>query len=229
MMQIDIITVHPELLDGPLNHSIVQRARNKSLVDISIHNLRDFSNSPNKKIDDYQYGGGAGMVMMIEPIAKAIDHFKSKRRYDEIILFTPDGELYNQPMANHLSMAGNLLMLCGHYKGVDERIKEHYITMEISIGDYVLTGGELPAAVVCDSIIRLIPGAIGNESSALNDSFQDNLLSPPLYTRPEVFNGLKVPDILLSGNQKLIDEWRMKESIKKTQKRRPDLLKENNQ
>lgn len=224
-MHIDIITVLPKLIESPLQHSIVKRAIDKKLVKINIINLRDYASGKYKSADDYMYGGGAGMVMMIEPIAKCIEKLKKKRTYDEIIYMTPDGELFNQKMANNLSLKKNIILLCGHYKGVDDRVREHFITKEISIGDYVLSGGEIPAAVVCDSIIRLLPGAISDETSALTDSFQDNLLSPPVYTRPSDFKGLKIPDILLSGNTKEVEEWRYNKSLERTQKRRPDLLK----
>lgn len=225
MLRIDIITVLPELLESPFNHSIVKRARQKGLVEINLIHLRDFATNKHRSVDDYAYGGGAGMVMMIEPIAACIAQLKSERPYDEVIYMSPDGELLDQPLSNRLSLQQNLIVLCGHYKGIDERIREHLITREISIGNYVLSGGELAAAVLCDSIIRLIPGAISDETSALSDSFQDNLVAPPVYTRPADFNGWKVPDILLSGNEKLISEWLHNQSIKRTQERRPDLLK----
>ncbi|MFM7768536.1 MAG: tRNA (guanosine(37)-N1)-methyltransferase TrmD, partial [Bacteroidota bacterium] len=225
MLRIDIITVLPELLESPFNHSIVKRARQKGLVEINLIHLRDFATNKHRSVDDYAYGGGAGMVMMIEPIAACIDQLKSERTYDEVIYMSPDGELLDQPLSNRLSLQQNLIVLCGHYKGIDERIREHLITKEISIGNYVLSGGELAAAVLCDSIIRLIPGAISDETSALSDSFQDNLVAPPVYTRPADFNGWKVPDILLSGNEKLISEWLYNQSVKRTQERRPELLK----
>lgn len=225
MLRIDIITVLPELLESPFNHSIVKRARQKGLVEINLIHLRDFATNKHRSVDDYAYGGGAGMVMMIEPIAACIAQLKSERPYDEVIYMSPDGELLDQPLSNRLSLQQNLIVLCGHYKGIDERIREHLITREISIGNYVLSGGELAAAVLCDSIIRLIPGAISDETSALSDSFQDNLVAPPVYTRPADFNGWKVPDILLSGNEKLISEWLHNQSIKRTQERRPNLLK----
>lgn len=225
MLHIDIITVLPELLESPFNHSIVKRARQKGLIEINLIHLRDFATNKHRSVDDYAYGGGAGMVMMIEPIAACINHLKSERPYDEVIYMSPDGELLDQPLSNRLSMQQNLIVLCGHYKGIDERIREHLITKEISIGNYVLSGGELAAAVLCDSIIRLIPGAISDETSALSDSFQDNLVAPPVYTRPADFNGWKVPDILLSGNEKLISEWLHNQSVKRTQERRPDLMK----
>ena len=230
-MNIDIITVLPKLIESPLQHSIVKRAIDKKLVTINIINLRDYATDKHRSTDDYMYGGGAGMVMMIEPIARCIENLQknlqlqSGEKYNEIIYMTPDGELFNQKTANNLSQQKNLIILCGHYKGIDERIRENFITKEISIGDYVLSGGEIPAVVVCDSIIRLIPGVISDETSALTDSFQDNLLSPPVYTRPADFNGNKVPDILLSGNTKQVEEWRHDKALERTKKRRPDLLK----
>ena len=223
-MRIDIITVLPDLLQSPFQHSIIKRAQEKKLVEIHLVNLRDYANDNYNSIDDYSYGGGAGMVMMIEPIAKCIEQLKSQRKYDEVIYMSPDGELLNQKIANHISLYNNIIILCGHYKGIDERVREHFITKEISIGDYVLSGGELAAAVLCDSIIRIIPGVISDETSALFDSFQDGLIAPPVYTRPYDFNGIKVPDILLSGNEKNIDEWRLQQSIERTKKRRPNLL-----
>jgi tRNA (guanine37-N1)-methyltransferase len=222
-MRIDIITVLPELMDSPLSHSIVKRAREKGLVEINVINLRDFTNDKYKSVDDYAFGGGAGMVMMIEPVYKALEKLKSERDYDEIIYTSPDGEPLNQKMANRLSMNTNIIILAGHYKGVDQRIRDHLITKEISIGDYVLSGGELPAAVITDAIVRLIPGAISDEQSALSDSFQDDLLAPPLFTRPADFNGMKVPDILLSGNTGEIDKWRHEQSLERTRKLRPNL------
>ena len=225
-MRIDIITVLPELLEGPLNCSILKRAQEKKLAEIVIHNLRDYSTNKHRRVDDYPFGGTAGMVMQIEPVDRAIAHLRSERSYDEIIYTSPDGETFNQPMANALSMSENLIILCGHYKGIDYRIREHLITKEISIGDYVLTGGELAAAVMCDAIIRLIPGAIGDEQSALSDSFQDNLLAAPIYTRPAEYNGWKVPDILLSGHQRKIEEWQHDMSVERTRRLRPDLLGE---
>jgi tRNA (guanine37-N1)-methyltransferase len=225
-MRIDIITVVPDLLKSPFEASILKRAIEKGLVEIHFHNLRDYTTSNYKQIDDYQYGGGAGMVMMVEPIDKCISKLKSERDYDEVIYLTPDGEVLNQNMANTLSLKGNLIMLCGHYKGVDQRVRDLFITKEISIGDYVLSGGELAAAVLCDSIIRLIPGVLGNETSALTDAFQDNLLSPPIYTRPANYKGLEVPEILLSGHQKKIDNWRDDKALQRTKDRRPDLLEE---
>lgn len=224
-MRIDIITVLPQLLESPFQHSILKRAIEKGIVEVNLINLRDYSTHKQKSVDDYAFGGGAGMVMGIEPIANCINALKAERQYDEVIYTSPDGETLNQKMANHLSTFKNIIILCGHYKGVDERVRQHLITREISIGDYVLSGGELAAAVICDSIIRLIPGAISDETSALTDSFQDNLLAPPVYTRPAEYNGWKVPDILLSGHNKKIEEWRHEQSIERTQKRRPDLLK----
>ena len=223
-MRIDIITALPSLLESPFNDSILKRAVEKKIVDINIHNLRDYSENKQKSIDDYAFGGGAGMVLSIEPIYKCIEKLKSKIIYDEIIYMTPDGEKLNQSISNQISLKKNLIILCGHYKGIDERVREHLITKEISIGDFVLSGGELPAAVLCDSIIRLIPGVLNNESSALSDSFQDNLLAPPVYTRPSDFNNWTVPDVLTSGDLKAIEEWRHNESMKRTKDRRPDLL-----
>src|SRR4030095_4098733 len=211
-MRIDVITVLPELLESPLSHSIMKRAQSKGLLQVFVHQLRQWAVNEYGQVDDYQYGGGAGMVMMCEPLSKAIDHLKSERTYDEIIYLTPDGKTFNQKTANHLSLKENLLLICGHYKGIDERIRDHYVTMEISIGDYVLSGGELAAAVLIDAIGRLIPGVLNDETSALTDSFQDNLLSPPVYTRPADFRGWKVPDILLSGDLKKIDEWRQEQA-----------------
>ena len=225
-MRIDILTVVPELLESPLNHSIVQRAKDKGLVEIHIHNLRDYGKGKYRQVDDYSFGGDAGMVMMIEPIYTLIEELKSQREYDEIIYTSPDGEILNQGISNQLSCKENIIILCGHYKGVDHRVREHLITKEISVGDYVLSGGEIPAAIICDSIIRLIPGAIGDETSALSDSFQDNLLAPPVYTRPAEFNGWKVPEVLLSGNPKLIKKWQEDESLKRTKELRPHLLSE---
>lgn len=225
-MRIDIITVVPDLLKSPFEASILKRAIEKGLVEVHLHNLRDYVIDNYKQIDDYQFGGGAGMVMMIEPIDKCLTHLKSEREYDEIIYMTPDGERFNQKTANKLSMAKNLIILCGHYKGVDQRVREHFITKEISIGDYVLSGGELGAAVVSDAIIRLIPGVLGNETSALTDSFQDNLLAPPVYTRPADYKGWQVPEILTSGNFPKIEEWREEQAWLRTKKLRPDLLDE---
>ena len=223
-MRIDIITVLPELLQSPLNYSILKRAQDKKLVEIVVHNLRDYSLDKHRRVDDYPFGGEAGMVMQIEPVDRAITQLKSERNYDEVIFTTPDGERYDQPMANRLSMAGNLIILCGHYKGIDYRIREHFVTKEVTIGDYVLTGGELAAAIMCDAIVRLIPGAIGDEQSALSDSFQDNLLAPPVYTRPAEYKGWRVPDVLLSGHQRKIDEWKHEQSLERTRRLRPDLL-----
>lgn len=225
-MRIDIISAAPDLLESPFNHSIIKRAKDKGLVEIHIHNLREFGQGNYRQIDDMQFGGGAGMVLMIEPIAKCIDQLQSERTYDEVIYMTPDAKTLTQGVCNALSLKGNLLILTGHYKGVDQRIRDTYITQEISIGDYVLTGGELAAAVLCDSIVRLIPGVIGDETSALTDSFQDNLLSPPVYTRPSDYKGMKVPEILLSGNFPKIEDWRTEQAYKRTQEIRPDLLDE---
>lgn len=227
-MRIDIITVLPELLKSPFEASILKRAQDKGLVEVHFHNLRDYSLGKYKQVDDYQYGGGAGMVMMIEPIDKCISKLQSERTYDEIIYLTPDGETLNQRIANELSLKGNIIMLCGHYKGVDQRVRDYFVTREISIGDYVLSGGELAAAVLADSIIRLIPGVLNDETSALSDSFQDNLLAPVVYTRPAEYKGMKVPDILLSGDFPKIDEWRHQNALERTQQRRPDLLKKTN-
>ena len=223
-MRIDIITVLPELLQSPLNYSILKRAQDKKLVEIVVHNLRDYSLDKHRRVDDYPFGGEAGMVMQIEPVDRAITQLKSERNYDEVIFTTPDGERFDQPMANRLSMAGNLIILCGHYKGIDYRIREHFVTKEVTIGDYVLTGGELAAAIMCDAIVRLIPGAIGDEQSALSDSFQDNLLAPHVYTRPAEYKGWRVPDVLLSGHQRKIDEWKHEQSLERTRRLRPDLL-----
>ncbi|MBP5474086.1 MAG: tRNA (guanosine(37)-N1)-methyltransferase TrmD [Bacteroidales bacterium] len=223
-MRIDILTVLPELLESPLNYSIVQRAKDKGLVEINVINLRDFTTDKHKTVDDYAFGGGAGMVMMIEPVYKAITHLTSERHYDEIIYTSPDGKRFDQKMANRMSLYNNILILAGHYKGVDQRIRENLITTEISVGDYVLSGGEIPAAIITDAIVRLIPGAIGDEQSALSDSFQDELLAPPVYTRPAEFNGWKVPDILLSGNTAEIDKWKFEQSVERTRQLRPDLL-----
>lgn len=223
-MRIDILTVIPEMLQGPLTCSILQRAQNKGLAEIVVHNLRDYSTNKHRKVDDYPFGGEAGMVMQIEPIDRCIAALKEQRDYDEVIFTSPDGEILDQPMANSLSLAQNLIILCGHYKGVDYRIREHLVTKEISIGDYVLTGGELPAAIIADAIVRLIPGVIGDEQSALSDSFQDNLLAPPVYTRPAEYKGWRVPDILLSGHQAKIDEWRYDQALERTRCLRPDLL-----
>lgn len=225
-MRIDIITVMPEMLVSPLNTSILKRAQDKGLVEIVIHDLRDYSTNKHRRVDDYPFGGEAGMVMQIEPVDRAISHLKSQREYDEVIFTSPDGEVLNQPMANKLSLSENLIILCGHYKGIDYRIREHLITKEISIGDYVLTGGELPAAVIADAVVRLIPGAIGDEQSALSDSFQDNLLAPPVYTRPAEYKGWRVPDILLSGHEAKISDWKHEMAVKRTMELRPDLLKD---
>lgn len=223
-MRIDIITVLPELIEGAINHSILKRARDKSLADIQLINLRDYSTNKHKKVDDYAFGGSAGMVLQIEPVERAINDLKSQREYDEVIYTSPDGEVLNQKIANTLSLTKNLIILCGHYKGIDHRIREHLITREISIGDYVLTGGELAAAIIADATVRLIPGVISDEQSALTDCFQDDLLSPPVYTRPAEYNGWKVPDVLLSGNFKKIAEWEMEQSVERTKQLRPDLM-----
>jgi tRNA (guanine37-N1)-methyltransferase len=223
-MRIDIITVLPEMLESPLNCSILKRAQDKGLAEIVVHNLRDYTINKHRKVDDYPFGGEAGMVMTVQPVDACISHLKSQREYDEVIFTSPDGETLTQPMANSLSMLDSIIILCGHYKGVDYRIREHLVTKEISIGDYVLTGGELPAVVIADSIVRLIPGAIGDEQSALSDSFQDNLLAPPVYTRPAEYNGWKVPDILLSGHEAKIAEWRHEQALERTRRLRPDLL-----
>lgn len=223
-MRIDIISAVPELLDSPLNHSIIKRAKDKGLVQIHTHNLRDYSTDKHRHIDDYAFGFGAGMVLQIEPIDRVISQLKSERNYDEIIYTSPDGEVFNQQLANRLSLYENIIILCGHYKGIDHRVREHLITKEISIGDFVLTGGELPAAMMTDAIVRLIPGAIGDETSALSDSFQDNLLAPPVYTRPAEYKGWKVPDILLSGHQAKIEDWLHEQSVERTKALRPDLM-----
>lgn len=225
-MRIDILTVLPELLNSPFKYSILKRAVSKGIVEIMIHNIRDYSPNKHKQVDDYAFGGGAGMVMSIEPIDRLISKLKKERPYDEIIYLSPDGEQFKQQTANYLSTLENIILLCGHYKGVDQRVRDHLITQEISIGDYVLTGGELAAAIVTDSIVRLVPGVISDETSALTDSFQDNLLSPPVYTRPAVYKDWKVPEILLSGNAKEIDNWRLEKSVENTQKKRPDLLRQ---
>lgn len=223
-MRIDIISCLPDLLESPFNHSIIKRAQDKKCVEIHVHDLRDYAINKQRQVDDYQYGGGAGMVLMIEPIDRCISKLKSKRGYDEIIYLSPDGELLSQPMANTLSLNKNLIMLCGHYKGIDERVREHIITKEISIGDYVLSGGELAAIVLSDAIIRLIPGVLSDETSALSDSFQDRLIAPPVYTRPAEYQGFKVPEILLSGHTAKIEEWRHKQSTQRTKERRPGLM-----
>ena len=223
-MRIDILTIHPELLKSPFEHSILQRAIDKKIVEIRLHDIRSYSTDKHKKVDDYQFGGGAGMVMCIQPIADCIDKLKLERKYDAVVYMTPDGERLDQSIANQYSTFENIIILCGHYKGVDQRIRDHYITHELSIGDFVLTGGELAAALFCDSIIRLIPGVISDETSALTDSFQDNLLAPPVYTRPAEYNNWKVPEILLKGNFPKIEEWRLEQAVERTKKRRPDLL-----
>jgi len=225
-MRIDIITVLPELLKSPFEASILKRAIDADLVSVHFHNLRDYSTNKHKSVDDTQFGGGAGMVMMVEPIDKCISKLKAERDYDEVIYMTPDGETLNQSIANQLSMKGNLILLCGHYKGVDQRVRDQFITREISIGDYVLSGGELGAAVLCDSIIRLIPGVLGNETSALTDSFQDGLLAPPIYTKPRDYKGWKVPELLVSGDFPKIEKWREEQALERTKKQRPDLLKD---
>ncbi|MCC6634046.1 MAG: tRNA (guanosine(37)-N1)-methyltransferase TrmD [Chitinophagaceae bacterium] len=224
-MNIDIISVAPELLDSPFAHSIMKRAKEKKLLQIQVHNLRNWAINKHGQIDDYQYGGGAGMVMMCEPLVNAIEALQQQKKFDEIIFMTPDGEPFTQQKANQLSLKENILIICGHYKGIDERIREHYVTLEISIGDYVLSGGELAAAVVVDAIGRIIPGVLNDETSALTDSFQDNLLAPPVYTRPANFKGWQVPDVLLQGDTKKIEDWRLEQSIIRTQKKRPNLLK----
>jgi tRNA (guanine37-N1)-methyltransferase len=225
-MRIDIVTCLPDLLDGPLENSIVGRARERKLVDIHVHDLRDYSTDKHRRVDDYQYGGGAGMVLQIEPIDRCIAQLAAQRHYDEIIYMSPDGELLDQPLANSLSQYENLILLCGHYKGVDERVRQSIITREISIGDYVLSGGELGALVLSDALIRLLPGVLSDESSALSDSFQDKLIAPPVYTRPAVYKNLKVPEVLLSGHAARIEQWRTEQSLKRTQERRPKLLEE---
>ncbi|MEM1220353.1 MAG: tRNA (guanosine(37)-N1)-methyltransferase TrmD [Bacteroidota bacterium] len=223
-MRIDILSVQPDLLESPFAHSIMKRARQKGLLEIVVHDLREYGFGKHKQLDDYQYGGGAGMVMMLEPVVHCIEKLQAERKYDELIFMTPDGERLHQQMANQLSLRENILILCGHYKGIDERIREHFITQEISIGDYVLSGGELPAAVLVDTIGRLLPGVLNDETSALFDSFQDDLLAPPVYTRPAEFRGWKVPDILLSGHTRAIEEWRYEQSVERTKRRRPDLF-----
>jgi tRNA (guanine37-N1)-methyltransferase len=223
-MRIDILTVLPELIESPLGHSIIKRAKEKGIVEIVIHNIRDYSHNKQKQVDDYAFGGGAGMVMSIEPIDHLISKLKAERTYDEIIYLTPDGELFSQKTANHIATLENIILLCGHYKGVDQRVRDHLVTREISIGDYVLSGGELAAAVIADCIVRLLPGGISDETSALTDSFQDGLLAPPVYTRPAIYKGWKIPDILLSGHQEKIDLWRHQQSEERTRKLRPDLM-----
>jgi len=223
-MRIDILTVVPEMLEGPLNCSILGRAQAKGLVEIAVHNLRDFTTNKHRKVDDYPFGGEAGMVMQIEPVDRAISALKAERDYDEVIFTSPDGELLTQPMANSLSLLQNVIILCGHYKGVDWRIREHLVTKEISIGDFVLTGGEIPAVIIADAMVRLVPGVIGDEQSALSDCFQDGLLAPPIYTRPADYKGWKVPDILLSGHQAKIDAWRYEQALERTRTLRPDMM-----
>ena len=223
-MRIDIITVLPEMLQGPLNCSILERAQKRGLAEIKVHNLRDYTTNKHRKVDDYPFGGEAGMVMQVEPVDRCISALKAEREYDEVIFTAPDGELLTQPMANRLSLLNNIIILCGHYKGIDYRIREHLITREISVGDYVLTGGELPAAIIADAVVRLIPGVLGDEQSALKDSFQDGLLEPPIYTRPADYNGWRVPDILLSGHEARIAEWRREQAIARTRRLRPGLL-----
>jgi len=228
-MRIDILTLFPEMFEGPLSESIIKRAREKGIVEIHFHDIREYSTDKHNRVDDYPFGGGAGMVMQIEPISILIEELRSQRSYDEIIYMTPDGNRLNQKTVNQLSLKGNMMILCGHYKGVDQRVRDQYITMEISIGDYVLTGGELAAAVVVDSVVRLIPGVLSDETSALTDSFQDNLLSPPVYTRPAEFKGWRIPDILLSGHQANIEKWREEQAYERTKRLRPDLLNDNSQ
>ena len=223
-MRIDILTVVPELLESPLSHSIVGRAIKKGIVDIQVHNIRKYGLGPHRSVDDYCYGGDAGMVMMVEPVFKMIEELKAERDYDDVIYMSPDGEILTQGIANELSLKENIILLCGHYKGIDHRIREHLVTREISVGDYVVSGGEIPAAIVADAIVRLLPGAITDETSALSDSFQDDLLSPPIYTRPAEFNGWKVPDVLLSGNPKLIRAWQDEQALERTRQLRPELL-----
>lgn len=225
-MRIDIITLFPEMFEGPFSHSIVKRAIEKQLAEIHLHQLRDYSLDKHKRVDDYPFSGGAGMVMMIEPVHRCIEHLTSQRKYDAIIYTSPDGTMLDQPLANQLSCLNNIILLCGHYKGIDERIREHLVTMEISIGNYVLSGGELAAAVISDSLIRLIPGVLSDESSALSDSFQNNLVSPPVYTRPRDYQGWSVPDVLLSGNERLVEEWKYNQAVERTKIRRPELLKD---
>ena len=225
-MRIDILTVVPNLLESPFSHSILKRAQEKGLVEIMVHNIRDFTTTKHKSVDDYAFGGGAGMVMMIEPVVRCLEHLQAERNYDEIIFMTPDGTMLDQPLANQYSLKKNIIILCGHYKGIDERIRRHFITREISIGNYVLSGGELAAAVFVDAVVRLIPGVLNDETSALSDSFQDNLLAPPVYTRPAEFRGMTVPDILLSGNTPEVEKWRHEQAIERTRQRRPDLLKD---
>ena len=225
-MKIDIISVVPDLLQSPFGHSILKRANDKGLLEVNVINLREYTTYSRAQVDDYPFGGGAGMVMMVEPLVNAIESLQKTTSYDEVIFLTPDGETFNQQIANHFSLKENLLLICGHYKGIDQRVRDHFITKEISIGDYVLSGGELAAAVLVDSIGRLIPGVLNDETSALTDSFQDNLLAPPVYTRPEIFRGWKVPEILMGGNHAKIDQWRMEQSLERTKERRPDLLED---
>ena len=225
-MRIDILSVVPELLESPLNHSIIKRAKEKGIVEIHIHNIRDWSKDKHRKVDDYSFGGDAGLVMAVQPIFDCINELTSQRHYDEIIYTAPDAPVFNQKTANELSLKENIMILCGHYKGVDHRVREHLITREISVGDYVLTGGELPACIMTDAVVRLLPGAMGDETSALTDSFQDNLLAPPVYTRPAEFNGWRVPEVLLSGNHALIDEWQEQQALERRRALRPDLLDE---
>lgn len=225
-MHIDILSVVPALLDGPFSHSIMKRAQERGLLEVNVINLRDYTTYARAQVDDYPFGGGAGMVLMIEPLVNALESLQQQRKYDEIIYLTPDGETFQQQIANQLSLKENLLMICGHYKGIDQRFRDHFVTRELSIGDYVISGGELAAAVITDAIGRLIPGVLNDESSALSDSFQDNLLAPPVYTRPEIYRNWKVPEILMSGNHRLIDEWRYEQSVQRTKERRPDLLNE---
>ncbi len=225
-MNIHIISVVPELLESPFGHSILKRAKERGLLNVQVHNLRKWAINKHNQVDDYQYGGGAGMVIMCEPIVNAIDELQQTEKFDEIIYVTPDGETFNQKITNQLSLKNNILIICGHYKGIDQRVRDHYITKEISIGDYVLSGGELAAAVIVDAIGRLIPGVLNDETSALTDSFQDDLLAPPVYTRPADFNGWKVPDILLTGDPKKVEDWRYEQSLERTQSRRPDLMKD---
>lgn len=224
MMRIDILTLFPEMFEGPFDHSILKRAQQKGLAEICIHNIRDYTLDKHNKVDDAPFSGGAGMVMMIEPIDRLITKLKSERDYDDVIYTSPDGEVLSQPIANQLSMLGNIIILCGHYKGIDERIREHLITREISIGDYVLTGGELAACIITDAVVRLLPGVLNDETSALSDSFQDGLVSPPVYTRPADYKGWKVPEVLLSGNERVIKEWKHEQALERTKQRRPNML-----
>lgn len=229
MIRIEIITIFPELLEGPFSHSILKRAQQKGMAEIILHNLRDYSDDKHKRVDDYPFGGGAGMVMMVEPVFNIINYLRSQRQYDDVIYTSPDGELLSQPMANRLSLCSNLIILCGHYKGIDERIREHLVTKEISIGNYVLSGGELAAAVITDAVVRLIPGVLNDETSALSDSFQDGLISPPVFTRPATYNGWPVPHVLLSGNDRVIQQWRLEQSVERTKQRRPELFSDSKQ